>query len=185
MNSDAIDPAAFAHLREITGYDLVFLDELIDTYLEDGETQLEAMAAAGSADDAEAMIRPAHSLKSSSANVGATGLTELCRALEADVLPDHPERGGSAQRLPAVDSTMSGPLCWPNEQGADDPQPGRQLDRPARAHLAQACHPAVHLTFICARDTLWHARHAMTSAGPASAIRFPGRRSIGIVDPTS
>ena len=102
MNSDAIDPAAFAHLREITGDDLVFLDELIDTYLEDGKTQLEAMAAAGSADDAEAMIRPAHSLKSSSANVGATGLTELCRALEADArsgtIPNAADRVSACRR---------------------------------------------------------------------------------------
>ena len=84
MNPEAIDPAAFAHLREITGDDLVFLDELVDTYLEDAAVQLEAMRLAASTGDAEAMIRPAHSLKSSSANVGATGLTELCRALEAD-----------------------------------------------------------------------------------------------------
>ena len=94
MNPEAIDPAAFAHLREITGDDLVFLDELVDTYLEDAAVQLEAMRLAASTDDAEAMIRPAHSLKSSSANVGATGLTEalrpydvgvtVVRALEAD-----------------------------------------------------------------------------------------------------
>lgn len=102
MNSGAIDPAAFAHLREITGDDLVFLDELIDTYLEDGEVQLEAMRLAGSTDDAEAMIRPAHSLKSSSANVGATGLTELCRALEADArsgtIPDAASRVSACRR---------------------------------------------------------------------------------------
>jgi HPt (histidine-containing phosphotransfer) domain-containing protein len=84
VNPGAIDPAAFAHLREITGDDLDFLDELIDTYLEDGAVQLEAMTLAGRTDDVEAMIRPAHSLKSSSANVGAAALTDLCQALEAD-----------------------------------------------------------------------------------------------------
>lgn len=102
MNPDAIDPAAFAHLREITGDDVGFLDDLIDTYLEDGEVQLEAMRLAGSTDDAEAMIRPAHSLKSSSANVGATGLTELCRALEADArsgtIPDAAGRVSACER---------------------------------------------------------------------------------------
>lgn len=96
MSTEAIDPAAFAHLREITGDDLDFLDELVDTYLDDGEVQLEAMRLAGTADDAEAMIRPAHSLKSSSANVGAMGLTELCRALEADarsgIIPNAADR---------------------------------------------------------------------------------------------
>ena len=102
MNPDAIDPAAFAHLREITGDDLVFLDELVDTYLEDGAVQLEAMRLAASLDDAEAMIRPAHSLKSSSANVGGTGLTELCRALEAEArsgtIPDAAGRVSECRR---------------------------------------------------------------------------------------
>ena len=102
MNSDAIDPAAFAPQREITRDDHGVRVERIDTDHEDGETQLEAMAAAGSADDAEAMIRPAHSLKSSSANVGATGLTELCRALEADArsgtIPNAADRVSACRR---------------------------------------------------------------------------------------
>ena len=84
MSHEILDRAAFAHLLEITGDDLEFVDELVDTYLEDATTQLEAMRRAAAAGDAGAVVRPAHSLKSSSANVGATALAELCRSLEAE-----------------------------------------------------------------------------------------------------
>ena len=92
MTEPALDMAAFEQLLEITGGDREFLDELVDTYLEDGEAQLGAMRAAVATSDAAAILRPAHTLKSSSANVGAMALAELCRALEADartgVVPD-------------------------------------------------------------------------------------------------
>ena len=84
MTTDALDPEAFRHLLDITGGDLAFVDELIDTYIDDAAVQLEAMRTAAAADDADAMVRPAHSLKSSSQNVGATAVTEACRSLEAD-----------------------------------------------------------------------------------------------------
>ena len=96
MSNEIVDPAAFAHLLEITGNDLEFIDELIETYLEDAVIQIEAMRGAAAAADPEAMVRPAHSLKSSSANVGAMALAEACRRLEADGrtgrVPDASER---------------------------------------------------------------------------------------------
>lgn len=84
MTTEALDPEAFRHLLDITGGDLAFVDELIDTYIDDATVQLEAMRQAAAAGDAEAMVRPAHSLKSSSANVGAVAVTEACRSLEAE-----------------------------------------------------------------------------------------------------
>jgi len=83
MTLPTFDQAAFDHLLEITGNDLEFVDELIDTYLADASLQLEAMQAAAASGDAAALVRPAHSLKSSSANVGAMALADICRALEA------------------------------------------------------------------------------------------------------
>jgi len=80
----AVDPAALERLSEMTGGDPEFVRELIDTYLDDAPGQLEALreaVARGVVDDA---IRPAHSLKSNSASMGADRLAELCRALEAD-----------------------------------------------------------------------------------------------------
>jgi HPt (histidine-containing phosphotransfer) domain-containing protein len=92
MDSAILDPGAFDQLLDITGGELEFVDELIDTYIEDGEAQLGAMRIAAAAGDVGAIVRPAHSLKSSSANVGAKALETLCRSLEADAgsgaLPD-------------------------------------------------------------------------------------------------
>jgi HPt (histidine-containing phosphotransfer) domain-containing protein len=82
VTDPAIDPAAFARLVEMTGGELDFVDELLDTYLEDGAAQVTALRAAAAAGDNEGLLRPAHSLKSSSLNVGALGLGELSRQLE-------------------------------------------------------------------------------------------------------
>jgi HPt (histidine-containing phosphotransfer) domain-containing protein len=82
VTDPAIDPAAFARLVEMTGGELDFVDELVDTYLEDGAAQVAALGVAAAAGDIEGLVRPAHSLKSSSLNVGALGLGDLGRRLE-------------------------------------------------------------------------------------------------------
>jgi HPt (histidine-containing phosphotransfer) domain-containing protein len=79
-----IDPATFANLLEMTGGDQSFVDELVDTYLEEGDRLVEALLVAATAGSVDEMVRPAHSLKSSSLNVGALELGELCRRLEED-----------------------------------------------------------------------------------------------------
>ena len=57
----------------------------MDTYLEEGGSLIERLRTAASGDGAtDELLRAAHSLKSSSLNVGALPLGELCRALEAD-----------------------------------------------------------------------------------------------------
>ena len=80
--SGPIDPAAFDRLVEMTGGELDFVDELVDTYLADADGQLTAIRAALERNDQEAVIRAAHSLKSGSLNVGALALGEACRELE-------------------------------------------------------------------------------------------------------
>jgi HPt (histidine-containing phosphotransfer) domain-containing protein len=77
-----IDAAAFANLVEMTGGDLAFVDELVDTYLDDGAQLIEQLRDAAGRGDVEALVRPVHSLKSSSLNVGAIQLGERCRTLE-------------------------------------------------------------------------------------------------------
>jgi len=79
-----LDPDAMTRLLEITGGDVAFVDELVDTFLDDATTQLDALRAAAKAGDAGAAVRPAHSLKSNSVNVGATVLADLCRSIETD-----------------------------------------------------------------------------------------------------
>jgi HPt (histidine-containing phosphotransfer) domain-containing protein len=92
----AVDPATFARLLDMAGGDRAFVDELVDTYLDDGAAQIEALRAAAATGDAAAIVRPAHTLKSSSATVGALALADLCRQLEADgragAIPDAAER---------------------------------------------------------------------------------------------
>jgi HPt (histidine-containing phosphotransfer) domain-containing protein len=79
-----LDPDAIDRLVEITGGDQAFVDELVDTFLEDAERQIAALQAASENVDIVGVVRPAHSLKSNSVNVGATVLAEQCRSLEAD-----------------------------------------------------------------------------------------------------
>jgi len=92
----AVDPATFERLLDMAGGDRAFVDELVDTYLDDGAAQVEALRGAAAAGDAAAIVRPAHTLKSSSATVGALALADLCRQLEADgragAVPDAAER---------------------------------------------------------------------------------------------
>lgn len=90
----SVDPAALDRLLDITGGDPSFVDELIQTYLDDAVVLLEAMRTATVSGRSEDLVRPAHSLKSNSASVGAERLAELCRQLEADA------RSGSVEGAP-------------------------------------------------------------------------------------
>jgi signal transduction histidine kinase/DNA-binding response OmpR family regulator len=56
--------------------------KVIRTYLDDMPAGLARMKAAATSGDAEELRRVAHSMKSSSANVGAERLSRLCKALE-------------------------------------------------------------------------------------------------------
>ncbi len=80
----SIDTTALHRLLEMTGGDPEFVDELIQTFLDDAADQFAAMRQAAEAGAIDELVRPAHSLKSNSANMGADRLGELCRALEAD-----------------------------------------------------------------------------------------------------
>ena len=94
--SGPIDDAAWANLVEITGGEMDFVDELVDTYLADGATQLATLRTAAERGDVEGLTRTAHSLKSGSLNVGAVALGGLCRSLEEagriGAVPDAAER---------------------------------------------------------------------------------------------
>ncbi len=78
----AIDSVAFAGLEEIADGDAEFMVELLTQYLGDAEGLVGALSPALAAGDAEALRRAAHTLKSSSANVGAMILSNLCEELQ-------------------------------------------------------------------------------------------------------
>jgi HPt (histidine-containing phosphotransfer) domain-containing protein len=77
-----VDERVLAELMASTGDDIGFVRELVETYLADTPAQLAGMTAAVEADDADALVRPAHTLKSSSATVGAMRLSSIARELE-------------------------------------------------------------------------------------------------------
>jgi signal transduction histidine kinase/DNA-binding response OmpR family regulator/HPt (histidine-containing phosphotransfer) domain-containing protein len=61
---------------------------LVESYLEGTAALLDELRAGATRADANAMYRPAHTIKSSSANLGALHLTGLAAALEADAKHD-------------------------------------------------------------------------------------------------
>ena len=58
------------------------LERIINLYLTDAPRLVDGILSAAEKGDTGALLRAAHTLKSSSANVGATGLSELCRKIE-------------------------------------------------------------------------------------------------------
>lgn len=77
-----LDEAVLAELSASVQGDRSFVVELINAYLADGPAMVVAIEAAAAADDAAALVRPAHTLKSSSATVGAMRLAATSRELE-------------------------------------------------------------------------------------------------------
>ncbi len=80
--SDPIDEAAFAQTLEMVGGDLAFLAELIETYRTDGAARIDDMRSSLTAGTAAEVQRAAHTLKGSSATLGAVHLADLCREVE-------------------------------------------------------------------------------------------------------
>jgi HPt (histidine-containing phosphotransfer) domain-containing protein len=83
MPDAAIDDAILDQLLETVGGDTTFLAELITSYLADSPPLLEEMERSTAAGDAASLRRAAHTLKSTSASLGAMRLSAICRDIEA------------------------------------------------------------------------------------------------------
>ena len=79
---DILDEAVLDELRASVQGDRAFVVELIEAYLADGAAHIEAIGAAVDEGDADALVRPAHTLKSSSATLGAGRIATTARELE-------------------------------------------------------------------------------------------------------
>lgn len=79
---ETLDEAVLDELRASVQGDRAFVVELIEAYLADGAAHIEAIGTAVDADDADALVRPAHTLKSSSATLGARRIGATARELE-------------------------------------------------------------------------------------------------------
>jgi HPt (histidine-containing phosphotransfer) domain-containing protein len=81
-DTSTLDTSVLAALYDSVGRDDVFIADLVETYLSDGAVQLAAIDEAVRSSEAEALVRPAHTLKSSSRTLGANRLGELSRQIE-------------------------------------------------------------------------------------------------------
>ncbi len=81
-DSATLDATVLDELLASVEGDRDFVVELIEAYLADSASHVEAIDAAVAAGDTEALVRPAHTLKSSSATLGASRLAATARELE-------------------------------------------------------------------------------------------------------
>jgi histidine phosphotransfer protein HptB len=116
-----LDDSTLAELLASVDGDTEFVVQLIETYLADAPQQLSAIDAAAAAANAVNLVRPAHTLKSSSATVGALRLAALSRRLEMA------GRSGSLE-----DGTVRADLeALPGEWAATAEALGRWVERGA------------------------------------------------------
>ena len=78
----AVDREVLDELERSVGDDRAFLRELIETYLEDAPRQIASLRSGIVAGDVESTNRAAHTLKSTSASIGALGLSAMARELQ-------------------------------------------------------------------------------------------------------
>ena len=81
-NSGDAAPVDVNRIMAITDGDKDFEQEMISLFLSDFTKRIEAVEQSLSAGDAETLRRDAHTLKGSSANMGANRLADLARDIE-------------------------------------------------------------------------------------------------------
>jgi PAS domain S-box-containing protein len=82
--SASLETRVLQALRQMAGSRATqVLAEIIDNYLEEAPQLLQAMRAAVTSQDAAALRQAAHTLRGTSANLGAIALSQLCKTLEA------------------------------------------------------------------------------------------------------
>ena len=82
-SGSVLDASVLDSLRELGGDDDPgLLSELIGIFLEDAPLRMKEIESALASGDIKLLERAAHTLKSSSANIGARGLSSICRQME-------------------------------------------------------------------------------------------------------
>ena len=77
-----LDDSVLTELRASIGGDEEFVRDLVSTFLAEEPANLQQIVDAAARGDAEAIVRPAHTLKSSSAAIGAARLSAISRQIE-------------------------------------------------------------------------------------------------------
>lgn len=78
----ALDRAKIRELLDLTGSEVAWLKDLMETYLSDTRTRLDDLSAQVLAGSAERIQRAAHGIKGSSSNIGASRMATLCAGME-------------------------------------------------------------------------------------------------------
>ncbi len=94
-----IDKTTFDELKQMSGDD--FINELIDTFLEDAPKMIAEIKSALAANNADTFRRAAHSMKSNAATFGASQLSILAKELE--MLGKENKLGETGDRLKSLD----------------------------------------------------------------------------------
>ncbi len=101
MSPSAIDRTVFDQLVETTGGDKSFLADLIGEYLNDSPKLIQQMRDALAANQIDDFRRAAHSLKSTSASMGAMNLSAQSKELE--MMAKAGSLDGAAEKITRVD----------------------------------------------------------------------------------
>jgi HPt (histidine-containing phosphotransfer) domain-containing protein len=110
-----LDAAVLDELTASVGGDRAFVGQLIETYLADSAAHLDEVEQAVAADDAAALVRPAHTLKSSSATLGAQRVAAQARSLEVTARSgavDDDAREVAAALRPTWEETTQALRSW-------------------------------------------------------------------------
>jgi len=105
-----LDAAVLDELRATVGDDVEFMADLVETYVRETTGHLDAMSSAAADADAASIVRPAHTLKSSSAALGALRLAQIAREIEVT------GRAGSTETLATQVEEAS--AVWQETYGA-------------------------------------------------------------------
>ncbi len=109
------DPTKFEQLRDLVDNDLAELGSLVAEYESNSVTLIAQLNDSLKNQRVQDMSRAAHTLKSSSALMGASGLASLCEQLESitrkgQIPADAPER------IAAIEQGFAGATTWLKSQ---------------------------------------------------------------------
>ena len=111
FENSSIDPEALESLLNTLGGEYAYLEELIDSFLEDTPQLIADLNTAVETEDIAEVHRLAHSLKSNGADYGALKFAELCRELEMGARTGHLNgAAGLAAEITAEYTKMEGAL---------------------------------------------------------------------------
>jgi HPt (histidine-containing phosphotransfer) domain-containing protein len=102
MTTTEVDTTVFEELKQMSGSD--FIDELVDTFLEDAPKLIGEMKSSLESGDAVSFRRAAHSLKSNGATFGASHLSDLARDME--MLGKENKLDEAARQMPSLEGVL-------------------------------------------------------------------------------